>query len=139
MIRLLFRLVILVVLLAAAAMFFLGWRPAGLRETLGDPPIDRIDTAKAREVGAQIGAKASEAAAAAQTTLSEGSVTAKIKAKMSLDDSVQAKDINVDFASGVVKLTGTVRTAAERKRAVDLARETAGVSSVDDQLRVVDR
>jgi osmotically-inducible protein OsmY len=139
MIRFLFKLVILFVVLAAAGMFFLGWRPAGLRETIGEPPIDRIDTAKAREVGAQIGAKASEAAAAAQTTLSEGSVTAKIKAKMSLDDSVQAKDINVDFANGVVTLTGTVRTAAERKRAVDLARETSGVTSVKDQLRLPER
>jgi osmotically-inducible protein OsmY len=58
---------------------------------------------------------------------------------MSLDDSVQAKDINVDFANGVVTLTGTVRTAAERKRAVDLARETSGVTSVNDQLRLPER
>ena len=139
MIRFLFKLVILLIVLAGAAMFFLGWRPAGFTAPAGDRPIDRIDTTKAREVGAQIGAKASEAAAAAQTTLSEGSVTAKIKAKMSLDDTVEAKDINVDFANGVVTLTGTVRSAAERKRAVDLATETAGVTSVKDQLRVLAR
>ena len=136
MIRFLFKLVILLIVLAGAAMFFLGWRPTGFTAPSGDRPVD---TTKAREVGAQIGAKASEAAAAAQTTLSEGSVTAKIKAKMSLDDRVQAKDINVDFANGVVTLTGTVRTAAERKRAVDLATETAGVTSVKDNLRVLDR
>ena len=139
MFRFLFRLVLLFIVLAAAAMFFLGWRPAGFGSPPAVRPIDRIDTSKAREVGAQIGAKASEAAAAAQTTLSEGSVTAKIKAKMSLDDTVEAKDINVDFENGVVTLTGTVRTAAERRRAVDLARETNGVNSVKDQLRVVER
>ena len=58
---------------------------------------------------------------------------------MSLDDTVQAKDINVDFANGVVTLTGTVRSAAERKRAVDLATETAGVTSVTDRLRMAER
>jgi hypothetical protein len=139
MIRTLFKIVILLIVLGGAAMFFLGWRPTGFTPAPGDRPVDRIDTTKAREVGAQIGAKASEAAAAAQTTLSEGSVTAKIKAKMSLDDTVQAKDINVDFANGVVTLTGTVRSAAERKRAIDLATETVGVTSVKDQLRVLDR
>ena len=139
MFRFLFRLVMLFIVLAVAAMFFLGWRPTGFGSSPADRPIDHIDTSKAREVGAQIGAKASEAAAAAQTTLSEGSVTAKIKAKMSLDDTVQAKDINVDFANGVVTLTGSVRTAAERRRAVDLARETNGVNSVKDQLRVLER
>ena len=90
----------------------------------------RIDTAKAREVGAEIGSKASEAASVAQAALADGSITAKIKAKMTLDDTVQASDIHVDYNDGVVTLAGTVSTTAERKRAVDLARETQGVKSV---------
>ena len=55
---------------------------------------------------------------------------------MTLDDTVQSRDIHVDYANGIVTLTGTVTTGAERKRAVDLARETKGVRSVRDQLQV---
>jgi osmotically-inducible protein OsmY len=141
MIRFIFKLAILLLVIAVVGKVFLGWWPGGgwLAFPTAERPIDRIDTSKAREVGAEIGAKATEAAAAAQTALSEGSITAKIKAKMTLDDTVQARDIHVAFANGVVTLTGTVTTAAERKRAVDLARETAGVRSVNDQLKTTSR
>ena len=140
MIRL-FKFMLLLVLIAVAGTFLLGWWPGGgwLTRATAERPIDRIDTSKAREVGKEIGSKASEAAAVAQTAIAEGSITAKIKAKMTLDDTVQARDIHVDYADGVVTLTGTVSSNAERKRAVDLARETKGVKSVNDQLRIVGR
>jgi len=83
--------------------------------------------------------KASEAASVAQAALADGSITAKIKAKMTLDDTVQAGNIHVDYGNGVVTLTGTVSSNAERKRAVDLARETRGVKSVRDQLKQAER
>jgi hypothetical protein len=139
MIRLLFRLIFLVIAIAVVGTFLLGWWPGGgwLSRPTAERPIDRIDTTRAREVGAEIGSKASEAAAVAQAALSDGSVTAKIKAKMTLDDTVQARDVHVDYANGVVTLTGSVATSAERKRAVDLARETKGVRSVNDRLQVV--
>jgi len=75
----------------------------------------------------------------AQAALADGSITAKIKAKMTLDDTVQASNIHVDYNAGVVTLTGTVSSNAERKRAVDLARETRGVKSVRDQLKQAER
>jgi osmotically-inducible protein OsmY len=49
---------------------------------------------------------------------------------------VKASAINIDSANGVVTLTGTVGSEAERTRAVQLARETAGVKSVNDRLVV---
>ena len=63
-------------------------------------------------------------------------MTAKIKSKMTLDDLVQARTINVDTKDGVVTVKGRVRTDAERQRALQLARETAGVKAVVDQLTV---
>src|SRR3954470_24412283 len=87
MFRFLFRLIVLFVLLGVVGVFLLGWRPG----FLSGPAVataPSLDTAKAREVGAEIGAKAAEAATQAQAALNDGSVTAKIKAKMALDDTV---------------------------------------------------
>jgi osmotically-inducible protein OsmY len=47
----------------------------------------------------------------------------------------EAKRINVDVKDGVVRLTGSVHSWAERKSVVAAARFTAGVRDVEDQLR----
>jgi len=137
MFRFLFRLILLLIVAGAIGAYMLGWRPIGSVAATAERPIDRIDTAKVKEVGAELGSKASEAAAVAQTAIADGSITAKIKAKLALDDTVKARDIHVDFDKGVVTLTGTVASASERKRAVDLARETNGVRSVADKLTMI--
>ena len=95
-----------------------------------------IDTEKARARGAELGEKAATAANKAQETLKEAAITTKIKAKMTLDDSVKARSIDVSTTGGVVTLGGTVESVAERNRAVALARETDGVTRVVDRLTV---
>ena len=80
--------------------------------------------------------KQRSAAAEAQAALAQGSLTAKIKSKMALDDLVRARSINVDTSGGVATLTGTVSSEAERQRALQLARETNGVTTVVDRLVV---
>lgn len=55
---------------------------------------------------------------------------------MALDDSVKARAIDVTTTGSTVTLTGTVRSASERDRAVALARETAGVTAVVDRLEI---
>jgi hyperosmotically inducible protein len=146
MFRALFKLVILLVILVAAAGFFLGWWTT--RDVL--PERDAVATAgrttadRAREVGAQIGQKTAEAAKeashAAREALGDGALTAKIKAKMALDDKVKALNLNVDTANQVVTVSGKVRSNAERERALALARETDGVRQVIDRLTIeVDR
>jgi len=136
MFRFLFRLLVLLIVAGAIGAYMLGWRPGGPVAATAERPIDKIDSAKVKEVGSELGAKASEAASVAQTAIADGSITAKIKAKLALDDTVKARDIHVDYTNGVVTLTGTVATAAERKRAVDLARETNGVRSVTNKLTI---
>jgi hyperosmotically inducible protein len=143
MFRALLRLVLIVIVIAAAAAFFMGYRFGDHRNTesterpvatSGSTPA--IDTSRARETGAAIGEKVADGANRAENALEDGALTTKIKSKMALDDSVKALDIHVDTNAGVVTLTGSVRSQAERSRAVQLARETAGVKTVNDRLTV---
>ncbi|HEX6161934.1 MAG TPA: BON domain-containing protein [Vicinamibacterales bacterium] len=137
MFRALFRLVLLFVIVAAAAAFFLGYRlggdgvetPVSAREELPG-----VNTEKARQTGAAIGEKVATGAAVAEQALNEGALTAKIKSKMALDDTVKALSIDVDTKGTVVTLTGSVNSEAERTKAVQLARETDGVTAVNDRL-----
>lgn len=67
----------------------------------------------------------------------DGWVTMKIQSKYFLDGDVAGRHIDVDTLNGVVTLTGEVRTEGERRQAIALARNTDGVQSVNDQLRLV--
>ncbi len=138
----LIRLILVVVVLAAIAAFFLGYRvqngtivgPDGAPATTGRMP--QVDTEKAREAGAAIGDKVAVGANAAQHAIANATLTGKIKAKITLDDTLKKSSINVDSADGVVTLTGTVASQAQQTRALQLARETEGVKSVTDRLVV---
>ena len=137
MFRALFRLLLLLVIVAAAAAFFLGYRLGG--DGVETPVSARqatpgVDTEKARQTGAAIGEKVATGAAVAEQALNEGALTAKIKSKMALDDTVKALSIDVDTKGTVVTLSGSVNSEAERTRALALARETAGVTAVNDRL-----
>ena len=140
MFRALLRLVVVLVIVVAAGAFFLGYwssnRVDGPDVSVPVATTGRVDTQKAKEVGAEVGAKTAEAANRAGAVLNEGALTAKIKSKMALDDLVRARSIDVTTSGQVVTLSGTVSSEAERTRAVQLARETAGVSQVVDRLTV---
>jgi len=134
------RLLIAVVLIVVVGAFVMGYlsNRTGRAASLPSPTeTEASDTvARARDNAAQIGEKAGEAASTVGSTLEEAALTTKIKAKMALDDSVKALDIDVDTTGGVVTLRGTVHSDAERQRAVALARETDGVSQVVDRLQL---
>ena len=142
MFRALLRLVLVMIVLVGAAAFFLGWWGSSrVHPTASPAPATvgtggRVDTDKAKAVGAEVGAKTAEAANRAGEILSEGALTAKIKSKMALDDRVKANAIHVETSGPVVTLTGTVASVDERQRAVRLARETDGITQVIDKLRV---
>src|SRR5262245_32225090 len=68
--------------------------------------------------------------------LTDAAITAAVKGKFLADPEVSAWKINVDTKDGVVTLTGTLPASAERQRAMALARDTTGVRSVVDQLKV---
>lgn len=141
MLRALLRVVLLLIIVAAVAAFFVGYRIAG-RDDATEPAsavgtVGRtVDVGTAREAGADIAEKVAEGANQAQRIASNAALTAKIKSKMALDDTVEAARIDVDTADGVVTLNGTVESAAQRQRAMQLARETDGVTSVIDRLTI---
>lgn len=133
----------LVILLFVAVGFLLlgtwtGWSMRGRSESA--PAVvgtsGTVDVQRARERGAEVGEKAAVATRKIQETVSEAALTTKIKAKMALDDNVKARSIDVTTSGTIVTLSGTVRSAAERERAVTLARETSGVTRVVDELQI---
>ena len=67
---------------------------------------------------------------------SDAMITSSLKTKFLADPDVAALKIDVDTTNGVVTLTGNVKTAAERDEALRIARETDGVKSVVDRLKV---
>ncbi len=95
-----------------------------------------VETDRAREIGAEAGARIGEAGARASAELNDAALTTRIKAKMALDDLVKARDISVSTEGSTVTLRGTVQSRAERERAVQLARETSGINQVVDRLTV---
>jgi osmotically-inducible protein OsmY len=132
MFRALFKLILLIVILVAVGGFFLGWWTSRGPDTDAIGTAGRVGAERAREVAATAAKEAKEA-------LGDGALTAKIKAKMALDDSVKALDLNVDTVNGVVTVSGRVRSTAERERALALARETSGVRQVVDRLTLENR
>jgi hypothetical protein len=140
MIRGLLKFVLIVVVLVGLGAFLLGrWSTNANVNVVPERPVSSsgpIDTSRARDVGAKVGEVTAKAANQAEDAIAHASITAKIKSKMALDDHVKARDIDVDTNGMAVTLTGTVGSEAERKRAVELAKETEGVTSVIDHLRV---
>jgi osmotically-inducible protein OsmY len=136
MIRGFFKLALVVIVLAAVAAFFLGYRlgDGGVETPVSATQMPQVDTAKAREAGARIGETVASGVARAEQALDEGALTAKIKSKMALDDTVKALSIDVDTKGTVVTLSGAVHSEAARAKAVQLARETSGVTAVNDRL-----
>jgi osmotically-inducible protein OsmY len=67
-------------------------------------------------------------------TITDAWITAKVKWFFVGEDELKGSDINVDTSNKVVTLKGTVKTQAGRQKAVQLARDTDGVSKVVDQL-----
>jgi osmotically-inducible protein OsmY len=124
-------LVLAIVLLVGA--YLLGYLPQA-ESVFGAPPtISRPQSAD------ELKDRASRAAQRVDEGLADTALTTKIKAKIALDDTLKNSDISVHTRDSVVTLSGSVRSAAMQARVAQLARETAGVKSVVDQLKVAAR
>lgn len=66
----------------------------------------------------------------------DSALTAKVKSKLASDRAATATRINVDTDRGNVRLSGTVDTEAQKRRAAELARQVEGVRSVKNDLQV---
>ena len=81
-------------------------------------------------------AKDKTKAAANQTgeVVGDAAITSAVKSKLLADKATGGLKIDVDTNDGVVTLSGTVHSAAERNEAVRLARTTKGVKTVSNKL-----
>jgi osmotically-inducible protein OsmY len=135
--RLIRRVLLLGVVGVAAVGAYVYWSGNGPR--LRDKVVDlAAETAKreAGKVASGVAEKAGDAAGTVGHTIKDGTLTAKIKSKMALDDHVKARAIDVDTTDSVATLSGVVASKDERKRAVQLARDTEGITRVVDKLEV---
>jgi osmotically-inducible protein OsmY len=67
----------------------------------------------------------------------DATITAKIKTAFAKDKDVSAMKINIDTdKKGAVTLKGNVKSQAEADKAVKIAKDTQGVTSVKSELKV---
>ena len=66
----------------------------------------------------------------------DAGVTTVVKTRLAADETVKAYQINVTTQNHVVTLKGDVETSAAKDRAIEITRNTEGVTDVIDQLRV---
>ena len=69
-------------------------------------------------------------------TIDDASITTRVKTALLNDLEIGVRRIDVDTFKGVVTLSGAVETAAERDKAVDIARKVEGVRDVKSTLQV---
>ena len=93
-----------------------------------------VDAARA---GAEkVAEKTKEVAVATSDAVSDGWITAKVKAKFADETTLNGSSINVDTADHVVTLSGVVASSAAQARAAEIAKGTEGVTRVVNQLVV---
>ncbi|MHB1141289.1 MAG: BON domain-containing protein [Sulfuricaulis sp.] len=63
-------------------------------------------------------------------------ITAKVKAAILKESSLNPAEINVETFKGIVQLSGFVRDPADASKAVAIARNVNGVKSVKNDLRM---
>lgn len=70
-------------------------------------------------------------------TVDDATITTRVKTALLNDPDVGGLKIDVDTFKGVVTLSGSVKTAAEQQKAIQLARRTPGVTDVKNALQVL--
>jgi hyperosmotically inducible protein len=96
------------------------------------------------EAGQEVKQAGSDTAAAAKDTfdgteraVKDTAITAKVKTALAADRNVKASKIHVDTVAGIVTLKGSVPTPEVAQQAEQLAMQTEGVKSVNNQLMVI--
>lgn len=125
--------------LAAILASGLALLATGCDRTPDEPTAgEKIDNAAtdsrdaARDMGDTLERKTDQAGQA----IDDASITATIKGKYLVDDTLKGLQIDVDTEQGVVKLSGTVQNDTAKELATQIAQSVEGVVSVDNQLTI---
>lgn len=68
--------------------------------------------------------------------LDDSVITTKVKTAVLNDPTLKSMEINVETYKGVVQMSGFVNSRADISRAVEVARNVKGVTSVKNDMRV---
>lgn len=98
--------------------------------------VEATAAGAAKELGRNVEATAADATNRTGAVVVDAAVTSAVKTKLLADTAVSGLKIDVDTKDGIVTLNGMVVTRAEADRAVSLARDTNGVKSVVNNLRI---
>ncbi|MDO9323181.1 MAG: BON domain-containing protein [Pseudomonas sp.] len=88
---------------------------------------------KVASVATSVAATAKQTTAAASQKITDSWITAKVKSTLLYSSNVSGADVGVSTDAGVVSLTGTLSSGAERALAIELADNVRGVKSVNPQ------
>jgi hyperosmotically inducible periplasmic protein len=69
-------------------------------------------------------------------TVDDATITTRVKASLLNDSDLAVLKIDVDTFKGVVTLSGAVKSAAERDKAIALARKISGVTDVKSTVQI---
>jgi osmotically-inducible protein OsmY len=121
------------VLVFALLAFLAGCddREAASFRKVGAKTLAKVE-ALAGEAGSRLGVRLEET----QAKVDHFTVPARVRARLRWDQALAGADVQVQADGAAVTLTGTVRTDEQRRRAVELAQSTAGVTAVTERLAV---
>ena len=66
----------------------------------------------------------------------DSAITVKVKAALVKDDTVKAREVNVETFKGIVQLSGFVATAEEKAQAGRIAAAVSGVADVKNNIAI---
>lgn len=91
---------------------------------------------KTRETAAVVADKTERAAATTRVAANDTMITSKVKANLATEPDLKSLSIHATTENGVVMLSGFVDSRAEADRAVKVARNVEGVTSVKSAIMV---
>jgi hyperosmotically inducible protein len=89
------------------------------------------DQLSAPSVATEVGSKAKHATHATAEAVEDTAITADLKTKYAADSKTKGADVSVTTSNGIVALSGTVVSQAQKSHVVYVARHTKGVAQVD--------
>jgi len=91
---------------------------------------------KTKDGAVKVGEKTKEGVSKVGSEITDAWILGKVKAQFVGEDVLKGSDINVDCDKHIVRLRGTVVTAAAKARAITIAKTTDGVDHVIDELTI---
>ncbi|MFC3394223.1 molecular chaperone OsmY [Brenneria rubrifaciens] len=93
---------------------------------------------KMQRIADTTGEKVDSSVNKASGYVSDSTTTAKVKSALLKDKTITSGDISVETSNGVVTLSGFIGSQEIAARAVEIATQVEGVTSVSDKLQVKD-